>query len=79
MCCERDERGVSLGTERLTDVVSGAIGERTILTKLSIFVFVVWSEIGVEVKYRQRISTNQIQCSPPISNAANPECSPGHA
>ena len=34
----REERGVSRGRDKLSDVLSGAIGLRTIFTRLSIFV-----------------------------------------
>ena len=34
----REERGVSRGRDKLSDVFSGAIGLRTIFTRLSIFV-----------------------------------------
>ena len=42
MCCGRKERGVSLGKERLREAVSGAMGERIMLTRLSMFVVVAW-------------------------------------
>lgn len=61
MCWGSVERAVSLGRERLRDVVRGAIGERTMLTKLTIVVrcLCVWDSGEVSVLNNRSGSKNK--------------------